>query len=96
MFRFTIRDVLWLTVVIGMACALVINIRERRSIAIKLSEVESTARRQSMSLVRTERALTNELRRVGGKRVTGWSYVIDSSEPTGYKWEFQYAEPDNP
>ena len=94
--RFTIRDLLWLMVVIGMACALVVSIRERRSIANKLSEVEGTARRQSMDLVRTKMAFSDELSRVSGKRVTGWGSVIDSSEPSGYKWTFRYAEPDKP
>ena len=94
MFRFTIRDVLWLIVVVGMGCAVLVNIRERHEIASKLNELERKAKRQSRDRARTEQAMLDELKRIGGRRVRGWGYVIDSSEPTGYKYHFDYADED--
>ena len=94
MFRFTIRDMLWLVVVVGMGCALLINVRERLETASKLNDLERKAKRQSRDRARLEQAMLDELKRIGGRRVQGWGYAIDSSEPTGYKYEFHYADED--
>jgi len=93
MFRFTIRDVLWLTVVVALACTLLLSFRERRRMASRLRELERAA--DVTEHVRTERALIDELQRVTGRPMRTMRYRNDPSKPTGYKWHFEYGDPDS-
>ena len=86
MLRFTTRDLLWLTVVVSFACALVITATEQRSLKTQVGNLQDGLHRR----IRDERAFIEELRRVTGRRVTGWTYVVDPSEPTGFRYTFDY------
>jgi hypothetical protein len=91
MFRFTIRDVLWLTVVVGLTCASLVTAKKCRSLERELEERKRNVPADLLHCSLTTQALAEELQRLSGKRVS-YGYVADGSEPSGYKWHFEYSE----
>jgi hypothetical protein len=92
-FRFSIRDILWLTLVVAMACALLLSFGERRRMARRLSQLESASDVQEH--LRKERALIDELERVTGRPFRTMRAWKDPTKPTGYKWQFEYGDTDS-
>ena len=89
--QFTIQDLLWAMTIIGLACAAIINITQRHLLENRLKGVEQKAEDDRRRDNRTQYAVFKELERVAGKRVH-FSYREDSSEPSGYKFNFRYEE----
>jgi hypothetical protein len=96
--RFTIRDVLWLMVVVGLACALFSSYRQCRQLEVeidrltdKYSEAKGAVRFYPIEV----RAFKAELERISGKRVTGWGYAADENGADGYRFDFRYADDRN-
>ena len=87
MLRFSIRDLLWLMVVVGLSVALFISHQNGRAMEGQLKD---------MKRLRAENhAFYLELRRVsevGGKWLAGWEASPDGSWPYGYTFTFQYKD----
>jgi hypothetical protein len=95
--RFTIRDILWLTVVAGLTISLGILIQQKHGLdqeRERLLNWQSVLNLREMRYIAKEIALRRELSRVGGREVIGGSY---SKSPQGDKliYEIEYESPSN-
>ena len=98
-FRFTIRDVLWLMVVVGMACALVLTMRknnalrdERKALRDKLESVEWLVEQRDEEYD----AFTSELEKITGKRFRGMTLWSDPSGDPQRSYKIIYDENQEP
>ena len=92
MLRFTIRDLLWLMVVMGLTCGLYLNVSKCHSLSKQLAELD---RRNSSTLqhfIDQRDAVLKELERISGKRVEGPSGIADTSSPNGFRWKIEYSD----
>lgn len=99
MFRFTTRDVLWLTVVVALAVGWWLNRRDREDLLGTISDLENAAKllRQQRELQKQERdsmviALAEELEKALGRKLSGWSSVPDPKNPQKRILSLRYAE----
>jgi hypothetical protein len=87
MFRFTIRDVLWLTVVVALVCTHLIPIRDRTKLRKELEETKWLLGHWGDD----SRAMRSELERINGP-IRGWSGWPDPSDPKKWRYKFIYDE----
>src|SRR4051794_17332256 len=95
MLRFTIRDVLWLTVVVALTASLVISEMAARRLRLRLFEWEQAASRlmaQNRDHIRQNRMLTTELEKFSGQTITSYKFTRDQNDPTVQRYEVYYRE----
>jgi hypothetical protein len=97
--RFTIRDLLWLMVVVALACALFVRHRKCNQLEAEVSNLtDKIEEKESQAVVdRNMRkielnAFKVELDRIGGKRLKLWGYGADDAGPDGFTFTFKYAD----
>ena len=92
MFRFTIRDVLWAMVVVGMGCVITENVIDRRSMQEQIDTLNSAIERHD----RNEMVFKRELKRLTGRKVSGWTAWVDQSAPNGLGSSIDYENDPEP
>jgi hypothetical protein len=96
MLRFTIRDVLWLTVVVGLGCALFVRYQEIGDLKWEIRQ-QTFRDKHAKDVLRfawiKERAFATEIEKFTGKKLTGWGYHPDELGPNGYTFHFDYDAP---
>src|SRR5262245_14488266 len=86
MFRFTIRDVLWLMVVIGLALGLAVSFRNQIALLEAFDDLKQVSEAQGRDHRSERDAFTAELQRVTGKPVT-----VNSRPGPYYPWGKVYT-----
>ena len=90
--RFTIRDLMWLTVVVGMGCVIAVGYRDlaRLRSELKESAKEGEYLRNHIEVdTALEKAYTEEIFKLSGKRVTVTGGRIDpDSEELIFKIQY--------
>jgi len=76
MFRFSIRDVLWLTVVVALAIAIWVNDNRHRKQVATMQEQADQLRKESKDWEHRAKALRNDLMR-GTNRNTDVEFIPD-------------------
>jgi len=76
MFRFTIRDVLWLTVVVALAVAILVNNNRHRKQVATMQEQAEQLRREGKDWEHRAKALRNDLMR-GTNQNTDVEFIPD-------------------
>jgi len=90
MFRFTIRDVLWLTVVVGLACLTFSRVRQFSALqtSVKALNAQTAAQRQEIhELKERELALIAAVEKKYGDRIREWKLWPDPDRPPHWKAE---------
>lgn len=83
---------LWLMVVVALCCTVGMIANERRT----LSDQCASLREVVGQYARSQAGFKHELRRITGKKVTGWTATYDPSEPSGYRYSFDYEDGEKP
>jgi hypothetical protein len=101
--RFTIRDIIWLTVLVAMACTLMASRREctrLKADQVSLKKwIEGQERISStvLSAHRQElRAFKDEMQRISGKRLKKWRATESDLMPGEWDYTFEYADDSAP
>ncbi len=92
MFRFTIRDVLWLMVVVGLACLSITLERQYSALrdSVKaLNAQTATQRKEIHDLKERELALIRAVEQKYGDRIAEWSVWPDPDRPSQWKAELE-------
>ena len=87
MFRFTIRDLLWLMVVVGLACLTISRVRQFSALqtSVKDLSAKTAAQRQEIhELKERELALILAVEEKYNDRIAQWSLWRDPDHP--YRW----------
>ena len=92
MFRFTIRDVLWLMVVVGPACLAISLARQCSALrtSVKALNAQTAAQRQEIhDLKERELALIRAVEQRYNDRIWHWSVWPDPEHPSQWKAELE-------
>ena len=92
MFRFTIRDVLWLMVVVGLACLTISRVRQFSALqtSVKDLSAKTAAQRQEIhELKERELALIRAVEEKYNDRIARWSLWRDPDHPSQWMAELE-------
>jgi len=92
MFRFTIRDVLWLTVVVGLACLTISRVRQFSALqtSVKDLSAKTAAQRQEIhELKERELALIRAMEEKYKDRIEEWRLWRDPDRPSRWRAELE-------
>jgi cell division protein FtsB len=95
MFRFTIRDVLWLMVVVGLACLTISLARQLSALGASVKDLnaQTAAQRQEIhDLKERELALIRAVEQKYGGRIAEWKVWRDPNRPSQWRAELE-SEP---
>ena len=95
MFRFTIRDVLWLMVVVGLTCLSISRVRQFSALQASVKDLgaKTAAQRQEIhELKERELALIRAVEQRYNDRIWHWSLWRDPDRPSQWKAELE-SEP---
>jgi hypothetical protein len=90
MFRFTIRDVLWLMMVVGMSCLTITRVRQFSALQASVKDLSAktaTQRREIHELKERELALIRAVEQKYNDRISDWSVWRDPDHPARWKAE---------
>lgn len=79
-------------VVVALVCTVAMIANDRRILNDQLAGLRAVVGQYE----RSQAGFKHELRRITGKRVTGWTATYDPSEPSGYRYSFDYEDGENP
>jgi hypothetical protein len=92
MLRFTIRDVLWLMVVVGLACLTVSLARQCSALqtGVKVLNAQTAEQKQEIhDLKERELALIRAVERKYGDRIAEWKLWPDPDRPSQWRAELE-------
>jgi hypothetical protein len=92
MFRFTIRDVLWLMVVVSLACLTISRVRQFSALqtSVKDLSAKTAAQRQEIhELKERELALIRAVEEKYNDRIAQWSLWRDPDHPSQWMAELE-------
>ena len=92
MFRFTIRDVLWLMVVIGLACLTISRARQYSALqnSVRALNARDAVQRQEIhDLKERELALIRAVEEKYGEQIAKWRLWPDPDRPSQWRAELE-------
>jgi hypothetical protein len=92
MFRFTIRDLLWLMVVVGLLCLTISWGRQHSAMqaSLKALNAETAVQRQEINdLKERERAIIRAVEQKYADRIAEWNVWRDPDRPSQWKAELE-------